>query len=102
VRLNEHFNAAVNLQINDVSLSTGSFVSRLLTAYVNYSFNTKMFFNALVQYNRDSRQWTSNLRFNIIHRPLSGVFLVYDERRDDRTGALLTRSIAKMTCLMAF
>ena len=38
VRLNEHFNASLNLQLNDVSLSTGSFVAKLLTAYVNYSF----------------------------------------------------------------
>ena len=103
MRLNEHLNASVNLQINDVSLSTGSVVSNLLAARVNYSFNTKMFFNALVQYNSDNQQWTSNLRFNIIHRPLSDFFLVYNERRDDRTGVMLSRAvIAKMTYLMAF
>ena len=80
VRLNENFNASLNLQINDIELSTGSFVSKLLTTRVNYNFNTKMFVNALVQYNSDTRQWTSNLRFNIIHRPLSDFFLVYNER----------------------
>ena len=103
LRLNEHFNASLNLQVNDVSLSTGSFVSKLLTAYVNYNFNTRMFFNALVQYHSDNQQWTSNLRFNIIHRPLSDVFLVYNERRDERSGALITRAVvAKVTYLMAF
>jgi hypothetical protein len=103
VRLNENFNAAVNLQVNDISLSTGSFVTKLLTTRVNYNFNTKMFFNALVQYNSDNHQWTSNLRFNIIHRPLSDVYLVYNERRDERSGILLSRAvIAKMTYLMAF
>jgi hypothetical protein len=103
LRLNENLNASVNLQINDVDLPTGSFMTRLLTTRVNYNFNTKMFFNALVQYNSDNAQWTSNLRFNIIHRPLSDFFLVYNERRDERTGQMLTRAlIAKMTYLVAF
>jgi len=103
VRFDETFNASVNLQLNDISLSTGSFVTKLVTTRVNYNFNTKMFFNALVQYNSDTHQWTSNLRFNIIHRPLSDVFLVYNERRDERSGILLSRAvIAKMTYLMAF
>ena len=103
VRLNENFNAAVNLQINDIELSTGAFVSKLLTTRVNYNFNTKMFVNALIQYNSDSRQWTSNVRFNVIHRPLSDFFLVYNERRDERTGDMLSRAvIAKFTYLMAF
>ena len=103
VRLNENFNASVNLQLNDIELSTGAFVSKLVTTRVNYNFNTKMFFNALVQYNSDNHQWTSNLRFNVIHRPLSDFFLVYNERRDERTGQMLSRAvIAKMTYLMAF
>jgi hypothetical protein len=103
VRLNENFNASVNLQINDIELPMGAYVSKLLTTRVNYNFNTKMFLNALVQYNSDNRQWTSNVRFNIIHRPLSDFFLVYNERRDERTGQMLTRAvIAKMTYLVAF
>ncbi len=103
VRLNEHFNASVNLAINDIEVSTGSFVSKLLTTRVNYNFNTKTFVNALVQYNSDNHQWTSNLRFNIIHRPLSDFFLVYNEGRDERTGQMLSRAvIAKMTYLVAF
>ena len=103
VRLNENFNASVNLAINDIELSSGSFVSKLLTTRVNYNFNTRMFVNALVQYNSDSRQWTSNLRFNVIHRPLSDFFLVYNEGRDERTGQMLSRAvIAKMTYLVAF
>jgi len=103
VRLNENFNASVNLAINDIDLSSGSFVSKLLTTRVNYNFNTRMFVNALVQYNSDNHQWTSNLRFNVIHRPLSDFFLVYNEGRDERTGQMLGRAIiAKMTYLVAF
>ena len=102
-RPNEKLNASVNLQINDIELSTGSFVSKLVTSRVNYNFNTQMFVNALLQYNTDSRQWSSNLRFNIIHRPLSDFFLVYNERRDERSGNLVNRAlVAKMTYLVAF
>ena len=100
VRLNEHFNVAMGIQINDITLSTGDFVSTLITGRVNYNFNTKMFLNTLLQYNTDSQQWSSNVRFNIIHRPLSDIFLVYNERRDERTGNLLDRAfVAKMTYL---
>jgi hypothetical protein len=103
IRLNEKLNASVNLQLNDIEVSTGAFLSKLLTTRVNYNFNTRMFFNALVQYNSDNHQWTSNLRLNVIHRPLSDFFLVYNERRDERTGQMLTRAvIAKMTYMVAF
>jgi len=96
-------NASVSLQLNDIEVSTGAFLSKLLTTRVNYNFNTRMFFNALVQYNSDNHQWTSNLRFNVIHRPLSDFYLVYNERRDERTGQMLTRAvIAKMTYMVAF
>ncbi|MFN7916594.1 MAG: DUF5916 domain-containing protein [Vicinamibacterales bacterium] len=103
LRLNEHLNASVSLQINDIDLPNASYVSKLIATRVNYSVNTKVFFNALVQYNTDTRQWTSNLRFNVIHRPLSDIFLVYNERRLETTGDLVDRAvIAKMTYLFAF
>jgi hypothetical protein len=103
IRLSEHFNAAVNLQVNDIDLPSGSYISTLVTSRVNYNFNTRMFLNALLQYNTDSRQWSSNVRFNVIHRPLSDIFLVYNERRDERSGDLIDRAlIAKVTYLVAF
>jgi hypothetical protein len=101
-RLSEHFNASINLQFNDIDLAGGEFVSKLVTSRLNYNFNTTMFVNALVQYNTDSRQVSSNLRFNLIHRPLSDFFLVYNERHDERIDRVDRAVIAKMTYLMAF
>src|SRR5262249_16877145 len=102
-RLNEHFNASVNLQVNDIELTDGSYVSTLITSRVNYNFNTKMFVNALLQFNTDSHEWSQNLRFNIIHRPLSDIFIVYNEGREERYGDLIDRAlIAKVTYMMAF
>ncbi len=40
MRVNEHFNASLGLQVNDVDLLTGSFVSTLVTSRINYNFNT--------------------------------------------------------------
>ena len=103
VRANEHFNVSGNVQFNDIELPQGAFTTHLVTGRVNYYFNTKVFVNALVQYNTDTRQWSSNVRLNIIHRPLSDIFLVYNERHDSRSGDVLDRAlIAKMTYLIAF
>ncbi|MGE0704292.1 MAG: DUF5916 domain-containing protein [Vicinamibacterales bacterium] len=101
VRVSEHFNASMNLQVNDIELSTGEYVSTLVTSRLDYNFNTRMFVNALLQYNTDSKQWSSNLRFNLIHRPLSDIFLVYNERHDDRFNRTDRAFVAKMTYLMA-
>ena len=89
--------------MNDIDLPDASYISTLIATRVNYAVNTRMFINALVQYNNDTRQWSTNLRFNLIHRPLSDIFLVYNERRLDTTGDLVDRSvIAKLTWLLAF
>jgi len=102
-RLNQHLNLSLSDSINDIDLSSGSFVTHLVTGRVNYYFSTKVFVNALVQYNTDTNQWSSNARLDIIHRPLSDIYLVYNERHDSRSGALLSRAvIAKMTYLLAF
>ena len=101
--MNEHINVSLSDQINDIDLSSGSFVTHLVTGRVNYYFSTKVFVNALVQYNTDTEQWSSIARLDIIHRPLSDIYLVYNERHDARSGALISRAlIAKMTYLFAF
>jgi hypothetical protein len=101
-RIGEHLNGSVNLQLNDIDLSGQAFVSKLVSSRLNYNFNTTMFVNALVQYNTDSRQVSSNLRLNVIHRPLSDFFLVYNERHDERIDRVDRAVIAKVTYLMAF
>jgi hypothetical protein len=61
-----------------------------------------MFLNALIQYNSDLREITSNIRFNLIYKPLSDVFLVYNERRAS-TGEVKERAlILKVTYIFDF
>jgi hypothetical protein len=100
-RLNNKFNTTLTYTHNNISLPDGHYKTNLLSTRVNYSFSTTVFLNALIQYNSDTRQWSSNIRFNVIHRPLSDFFLVYNERRNSLTGDLLDRAlIAKVTYMI--
>lgn len=58
-----------------------NFVNNLLTAKVNYSFTTNMFIDALSQYDETTKQFNANVRFNLIHHPLSDLFIVYNDQR---------------------
>ncbi len=76
------FTASGRFQWDDLKLQQGNFTSRLINTRLDYSFNTQMFLSAFIQYNSERRQVSSNLRFNLIHRPLSDIFIVYNEERD--------------------
>lgn len=96
------FSAVVSWQRNDVSFSSGDFRTHLVAARLNYSFSTRLFLNALVQYNSEEKEISSNLRFNFIHRPLSDLFMVYNERRSV-SGEVLERAlVAKLTYMFSF
>ncbi len=80
------------------------FVASLVTLRTNYSFTTNMFVDALSQYDPDRKQLNANVRFNLIHHPLSDLFVVFNEQRfltDE--GTTPGRSvIVKFTQMMAF
>ena len=42
---------------------------------------TNMFFDALTQYDPRQHQFNANLRFNVIHHPLSDLFVVVNQQR---------------------
>ncbi len=102
-KASENLNFSVTWSRNAIALPAGAFTTDLLTTKLNYNFSTKMFVNALVQYNTDAQQWSSNIRFNLIHHPLSDFFLVYNERHDTLTNEMQNRAlIAKLTYMLAF
>jgi hypothetical protein len=102
-RANHRLTTSFTYTHNNITLDEGRRVKQnLLSTRFNYGFSTTAFLNALIQYNSDTRQWSSNIRFNVIHRPLSDLFLVYNERRDSVTGNLVDRAlIAKMTYMIS-
>ena len=57
------------------------FVTNLVTSRIGYAFNTRTFLDTLLQYNTDLKQFSANVRFDLIHRPLSDLFVVYNEQQ---------------------
>ena len=58
---------------------------------------------APLQYNSDAKQWSSNIRFNFIHRPLSDIYVVYTEERPTLSSAHTNKLLTlKYTHLIAF
>jgi hypothetical protein len=99
---NYHFEADVSWEHDDVALPSGDFKTNLVSTRLAYSFNPRIFLNALIQYNSTNRQIESNIRFNFIYKPLSDFFLVYNERRAS-TGEVNERAlIAKITYVLDF
>jgi len=77
------FRLSVGMQHSTITLDRPrqSFDATVWTSRANYSFTTNMFLDALAQYDAATRLFNSNVRFNVIHHPLSDLFIVYNERR---------------------
>ena len=102
LKLGEKFSAQADWSFNDIELVEGSFTTHLLTTRFAYNFSTRMFLNGLVQYNSVAKEWNSNIRFNFIHHPLSDLFIVYNDLRDD-LGVMKNRAlIVKINRLVRF
>jgi hypothetical protein len=65
----------------DLEIPKEQFVTSIWTMRANYSFNTNMFVDSLLQYDRSRDMLNANVRFNFIHHTLSDLFVVYNEQR---------------------
>ncbi len=97
------FNTSLNVSHTDAELDQpdASFKKTFWTSRTNYSFNEDMFIDALVQYDPATKLLNSNVRFNLIHAPLSDLFIVWNEQRFEtgegiRPGRSLTVKFTKM------
>jgi hypothetical protein len=61
--------------------ANAQFVATVWTMRANYSFTTTTFLDALSQYDPESKQLNANVRFNLIHHPLSDLYIVLNEQR---------------------
>ena len=64
---------------NDLRLPGGDFTTNLARLRLSYSFTTRMFLQALVQYNDRAHLWSSNLRFGLLSDANTGLFIVYND-----------------------
>jgi hypothetical protein len=103
--LSPRFQLAPGFTRNVVDLPSGGFTADLTSLRASFSFSTRLFANALVQYNSLDGEFSTNVRLNFIHRPGSDLFLVFTEnRRDDLSGWVLADRgvVTKLTYLMRF
>ena len=96
--------AGVQRTDGELELPDGSFVNSVYTLRANYSFTPAMFVDALSQYDPTTEQMNANVRFNLIHHPLSDLFIVYNDQRFLTADAPLAgRSITvKFTQMFSF
>jgi hypothetical protein len=88
---------------NRVELLDRLSTSDLVGGRFIYGFSPRSFFNAYVQYNGSTHEVSTNIRFNIMYRPLSDLYLVYNDRRNTDRGELMERAfIVKLTNLFNF
>lgn len=76
-----HLALRASYSFNHADLPNGVFDVHLVSLRANYTFNTRVALNSLVQYNSLARTVSANVRLNVIHRPGSDIFLVLNEER---------------------
>ncbi|MGE3191567.1 MAG: hydrolase, partial [Vicinamibacterales bacterium] len=81
MRVGDALTTEVAYQRNDVNLPYGDFVTNLVRTRVSYSFDTRRFVQALVQYNDRADIWSVNLRFGWLQAANTGLFVVYTDTR---------------------
>ena len=109
VELTQQLSLEPSISFNWIDVPQGSFRTDLALARINYTFNPRMFFSGLVQYNSSNDTVASNLRFRWEYSPGSELFVVYTEDRDttplrpDRSTGLRNRGfVVKINRLLRF
>ena len=95
----------LGLQVTDISLDLpkAEFTTTLVNLRTGYSFSSNMFLDTLLQYRNDVKQFSANVRFNLIHRPLSDFFIVYNESQfTDATQSAGRGLVVKYTQMFSF
>ena len=102
-RVNRHWAFDLFADRNEITLPEASFTADVYGGRVTWGLNTSIITSAYIQFNAETDELFSNLRVNVIHAPLSDVFLVYTERRSASSGDIIDRLLSfKVTKLMAF
>ncbi|MFN8059086.1 MAG: DUF5916 domain-containing protein [Vicinamibacterales bacterium] len=95
----------LGLQVNDITLETpaADFTTTLVNLRAGYAFSTRMFLDSLLQYRNDVHQFSANVRLQLIHRPLSDFFIVYNEQQFTDVNQPAGRGVVvKYTHMLAF
>jgi hypothetical protein len=97
-----HVSVELGESHNNVDVPGGAFTTDLVRARIKLAVNTRLFGNALIQYNSQTGSFSVNFRVDWIHRPGSDLFIVFNERRDIVDGRWTPQSrafVVKLTYL---
>ena len=83
VRIGDKFTSEWSLSRNDIRLPYGNFSTDVFRSRISYSFTPNIFVQGLVQYNSVIDTWSSNIRFGWLQQANTGLYLVYNETRED-------------------
>lgn len=86
LRVGAMFTTGIGWTRQVVALPYGAFTADLIPLNVAYSFTTLASIQALLQYNSQASLFTANVRLALLNRSGTGLFVVYNDRRD--TGLL--------------
>lgn len=103
VRFGAKLQASVGWDRDDIKLPGGDFTTDLVPVRVNYSFTPLTSISALIQYNSTTADVSSNIRFALLNRSGTGLFVVYNDRRntanferiDEETGIIYPEVIGR-------
>ncbi len=79
VRASSRMAAELQFNRNDVKMPWGDFLVNQTTLRVDYTFSPRMTIRSLTQYNSSTHELSNNVRFNLIHRPGSDLYVVYND-----------------------
>jgi hypothetical protein len=99
-RIGYRFSIEMGGQRNEISLSDSDFSVNTYSLKIKYNHSINLLNSLYLQYNEAERKLISNVRINIIHAPLSDLFLVYSDIRDvDKTNSNTGYIALKLTRL---
>ena len=78
-RLGDATRISARAQYYDVDLDTGDFTTSLFSLQAAYSFTPRIYVQTLVQYNDQTRNLSSNLRFGWLNTAGTGLFIVFND-----------------------
>ncbi|MCC7418222.1 MAG: carbohydrate binding family 9 domain-containing protein [Acidobacteria bacterium] len=81
-RWGDRFRATVGINSDSVDLPYGSFTTLLMPIKATWAFNPLTTLAALVQYNNQTRTLSSNVRLAVLDRSGTGLFVVFNDKRD--------------------
>jgi len=85
VRLGSTLVSSLRVDYYDVSLAEGNFQTLLWRVRTAYSFTPRLYLQTLIQYNRQSDVFSSNIRFGWLNTAGTGLFVVFNNLENTGT-----------------